>query len=163
MHKLFYGLIRLWTIRLMLTGTILILFGTGLNHLVIHANGNIMPVAIMREEILFVIGTEEYIDGFELVGATDSAHRKMTNTDKLSFLSDRILIIPTRLGSLLANMCTILRLHELCPLSVSLRMASIGDLFIWTGVPFLFLSLVVLLKKIIIRLYDNYIRKTTRT
>lgn len=158
MYKLFRGLIRLWTIRLVLTGTILILAGTGLNHLVVRANGNVMPVAIMRGEILFVIGTEEYLDGFELTDAMDSAHRKMTSTDKLSFLSDRILIIPTKLGSLLENMCTILRLDKLCPLSASLRMASIGDLFIWVGIPFLFLSLVILLKKITIRLYDNYIR-----
>lgn len=158
MHKLFCGLIRLWTIRLVLMGTLLILAGTGLNHLVVRANGNVMPVAIVREEILFVIGNEEYLDGFELAGAMDSTHRQMTGTDKLSFLSDRILIIPTKLGALLEHMCTMLRLDKLCPLSASLRMASIGDLFIWVGIPFLFLSLVMLLKKITIRLYDNYIR-----
>jgi hypothetical protein len=122
-----------------------------------------MPVAVMREEILFVIGTEAYLDGFELTDAMDSTHRKMTSVDKLSFLSDRILIIPSDISALFENICTILRLDEFCPLSSSLRMASIGDLFVWTGIPFLFLSLVMLLKKIIIRLYEHYIRQTTRT
>jgi hypothetical protein len=121
-----------------------------------------MPVATKHEEILFVIGSEEHIVGMELTNVDDATHRKMMSTDKLTYLSDRILIIPNDTSALFENMCTKIHLTRLCPLSASLRMASIGDLLIWMGTPFLFLSLLSQFIKILYRLFCLCTSKTTR-
>lgn len=162
MRTLFSQLLRLWSIRLVLIGAFFMLFGTGLNYLTIQANDNFMPVASTRGEIFFVIGSDEHLGGFESNDVMDDAHRKMTSTDRLSFLSDRILIIPNDTSALFENMCAKVRLTRLCPLSASLRMASIGDLLIWTGIPFLFLSILVLCIKITYQSLYFCINKTTR-
>lgn len=165
MRRFFFGLLRQWSIRLVLIGAFFVLLGADLNHLVVRANGNMMPVATMWGDILFIIGPEEHIGDFEPsdIDTTDNIHRSMTSADKLSFLSDRILIIPSEANALLEQICTKIRLTKLCPFSTSSRMASIGDLMIWAGLPFLLLSLIVVLTGVMRRLLHFCINKTTRT
>ena len=142
---------RLWSIRLVLIGAFFILLGTDLNLLVVRANGNMMPVATTPAEIFFVVGSDEYlkeIDSGE--EEMDDRHRKMTSTDKLSFLSDRILMGPTDVSTLAENVCGKIGLDKLCPISTSLRMASIGDLLIWTGIPFFYIAFFVALTRTIL-------------
>lgn len=163
MRPSFVELLRLWSIRFVLIGGFFMMFGTGLNRLVIAINDHVMPVATTQKEILLVIGPEEHLAGFELVAVMGDGHRKMASTDKLSYLSDRILIIPSDTSALFGNMCTAIGLVRLCPLSAHLRMASIGDLMIWAGVPFLFLALLVLFRRILLRCLGIDTGKTTRT
>ena len=149
---------------LVLIGAFFIVIGSDLNILVRRANDNFMPVATMWDEIFFVIGTKEQLGNVELSNfdSADGVHRNMTSTDKLSFLSDRILIIPNETSASFENMCTNVRLTKLCPLSTTPRMASIGDLMIWMGLPFLLCSFLVLLAGILSRLRDLCLHKTTR-
>jgi hypothetical protein len=113
-----------------------------------------MPVATTRDEIFFVIGSEEHLGNYISSDVMDDTHRKMTSTDKLSYLSDRILIIPSDTSALFEHICTTIGLAKrTCPLSASLRIASIGDLIIWTGIPFLLLSLLVLFLKMTYRFF----------
>jgi hypothetical protein len=146
-----------------LIGSILVITGTGLNYLVIRTNDNFMPVATTRDELFFVIGSEEHLGDYISSDGMDDIHRKITSTDKLSYLSDRILIIPNNTSALFEHMCTMIGLAKLkCPLSASLRIASIGDLMIWTGVLFFLLSLFMLFIKIMYRFAHFCINKTTR-
>lgn len=155
-------LARSWTFRFMYIGTLLILIGSGFNRQVVLLNDNVMPVATMRSEILFVIGDDRYLTDYRMTDKLGDGFRAMTSTDKLSFLSDRIFIIPSETGVFLEKICTPLRLGKLCPLHRSLRMASIGDLLIWAGVPFVGLALILLEMIILRQLFFQIIIKTTR-
>jgi hypothetical protein len=163
MQLFFSRLLHLWQFRLLLIGAIMLITGDSLNYLAKQANDGLMPVATTRDELFFVIGSEEHLGDYVSSDIMDDTHRKMAGTDRLSYLSDRILIIPNDTSALLENMCTTIRLEKLtCPLSASLRIASIGDLMIWVGVIFLLLSLVVLFMKIMYRFAYFCVDKTTR-
>lgn len=142
---------RLWSIRLALIGAFFVLLGTDLNLLVMRANGDMMPVATTPTEVFFVVGSNKYLEDIDSGEEDmDNRHRKMTSTDKLSYLSDRILIGPTNVSALTENICSKIGLDRLCPLSTSLRMASIGDLLIWMGIPFFCIAFFIALTKTIL-------------
>ena len=158
-------LLRLWSIRFTLIGACLAILGSDLNLLVIRANGNMMPVATMKSEFFMIIGPAEFIDESIFKDITGNKHRAMTAADDLSYLSDRIMIIPSDGSASIANICKIIggdrfeTINELCPFSASLRAASIGNLLIWCGIPFSLFGLLLVLMKGIRQLF----RSLTRT
>lgn len=160
--KILLVLIRSWTVRFMYAGTLLILIGSGLNRQVVLVNDNVMPVATTRSEILFVIGDDRYLTDYRMTDKLGDGFRAMTSTDKLSFLSDRIFIIPSEAGVFLEKICSPLNLGKLCPLHRSLRMASIGDLLIWAGIPFVGLAL-ILLELILLKQFFFYVIRKPKT
>ena len=139
----------------------IVLMSTGIvsNVLVITTNKGAMPVAIQKEDMLFVIGPAQFgvkyffTDG---VGEFDDEHQQLTKNTRFRILADRIPVsfkfIPR---NSLPRWCYWVLNHMKITAGED-GIASIGDLLIWPGIllayPTIFGLLVCLIWRIFIRL-----------
>src|SRR3989338_1934766 len=119
------------------------------NKLVIWANGGTMPVAMEKEDVLFVIGPADAgVKFFFSAGELAKDHQPLTEHARFRILADRIpisftIIEPFRLPHWLL---ALLHLSE-TPIERE-GITSIGDLLLWTG-----RWLALLLSPILLRLF----------
>ncbi len=127
----------------------MLLLGGGIasNTLVIHANDGKMPVAVKKEDMLFVIGPARFgVNYFATAEHLSGRHQVLTEKTKLRILADRIPIsfafIPREE---LPPWCDrALEFIKIPPGDEGI--ASIGDLLIWSGMiiaPFVLLALML--------------------
>ncbi|MDO8520526.1 MAG: DUF5317 family protein [bacterium] len=133
-----------WLQALALTGIttlgaciLMLISGIALNALVITANGGRMPVAMQKEDVLFVLGPAQYgVSYFPTAENLGWRYEPLTKTAKLRLLADRI---PTSFKFVPQDNLPSWSYNAFGFFKIPVRVdgiASIGDLVMWLGLLF---------------------------
>ena len=130
------------------TSLVLMLVGSLANLLVASENGGVMPVAMSKEDILFVIGPAKYgVTYFDVKGDLGVRHGPLRADSKLRLLADRIPIAFPLVHSrwIPAWGYSALDAARITPGEDSI--CSFGDLLLWLGFLFAIPSMCALLTR----------------
>ncbi|OGZ13273.1 MAG: hypothetical protein A2948_03015 [Candidatus Lloydbacteria bacterium RIFCSPLOWO2_01_FULL_54_18] len=134
--------------------------GVASNALVMHANDGKMPVAVKKEDMLFVIGPARFgVNYFATAEHLGEQHQVLTEETRFRILADRI---PISFAFIrreeLPSWCNrALEFIKIPPGDEGI--ASIGDLLIWPGILFALFTIPSLLVLLVLTLARRFSRR----